>query len=126
MATTAPGERDRLLRRLRGRRFDRIRFRPLDAVVLRVPDDSGDWPPAIRGRGTGPMRLYPVAGAHLVKWPHLGGAVPEDCTVEPDGWDHEHCDGCDRSINAGRTFWQTARGACFWLCPYCFRRRRRL
>jgi hypothetical protein len=121
-------ERMRLLRRLRDRRFDRIRFRGLDAVVIRVPDDAADPPPAVRDRVASrqPMRLYPVAGAHLVKWPHAGGPVPEGCTIEPGGWDHEHCDGCNRHINVGGTFWQTARGSCFWLCPYCYRRLRQL
>ena len=125
---TGSDERTRLLRRLRRRRFDRIRFRGLDAVVIRVPDDAAAPPPAVAARHAeqGPMRLYPVEGAHLVKWPHAGGPVPEGCTVEPGGWDHEHCDVCNRHINAGRTFWQTARGSCFWLCPYCYRSLRQL
>ena len=72
------------------------------------------------------MRLYPVEGAHVVKWPHTGGPVPKGCTVEPGGWDHEHCDRCNRHILIGRTFWQTASGSCFWLCPYCYRRLRQL
>src|SRR5262249_46588789 len=82
----------------------------LDAVVIRVPNDAAEPPPAVAARHAerGPMRLYPVEGAHLVKWPHTGGPTPEGCTVEPGGWDHEHCDGCNRHINVGRTFWQTA------------------
>lgn len=124
MAKAQDGERLRVLRRLRRRRFDRIRFRGLDAVVIRVSDDAAALPPAVAARHAegGPMRLYPVDGAHLIKWPHTGGPVPDGCAVEPGGWDHEHCDGCNRHINAGRTFWQTARGSCFWLCPYCYRR----
>jgi hypothetical protein len=125
---TGSDQRTRLLRRLRGRRFERIRFPGWDAVVLRVPDDVTAPPPVVRDlvARRQPMRLYPVAGAHLVKWPYAGGAVPEGCTVEPGGWDHLHCDGCNRHIKAGRTLWQTARGRAVWLCPYCYRRVRQL
>jgi hypothetical protein len=63
------------------------------------------------------MRVYPVAGGYLYKWPHRDGSdPPPGFTVEPGGWDHEHCDGCNRSINAGRPFGQTARRSCCWLC----------
>jgi hypothetical protein len=66
-------------------------------------------------------------GVHLVKWPHTGGGpLPEAHWLEPGGWDHEHCDGCNRHILVGRTFWQTAAGSCFWLCPYCYRQLRQL
>jgi hypothetical protein len=129
VAKAGDGQRLRLLRRLRGRQFHRIRFRALDAVVIRVPDDAAAPPPAVREafEQRQLMRFYPVeGGAHLVKWPHAGGVIPEDCTVEPGGWDHEHCSGCNRHINVGGTFWQTARGSCFWLCPYCYRRLRQL
>ena len=123
-------ERTRLLRRLRGRQFERIRLDGLDAVVLRVPDDAADPPAAVQElvKRRCPFRLYPVeGGAHLVKWPHTGEAVmPEGHYLEPGGWDHEHCDGCNRHILIGRTFWQTTKGSCFWLCPYCYRRLRQL
>jgi hypothetical protein len=67
-----------------------------------------------------PQRWYPVeGGGYLVRWPHTGGAAPGvSLRVEPGGWDHEHCDGCNRHIEVGRTFWQTAPGSCFWLCPF--------
>jgi hypothetical protein len=120
--------RARLLRRLRRRRFDRIRFRPLDAVVIRV-SDSAPMPPSVQERFDSgqPSRWYPAeGGTHLVKWPHAGGALPEGHWLEPGGWDHEHCSGCDRHIRPGRTFWQTAAGTCYWLCPYCYRRLRQL
>jgi len=124
------GKRTQLLRRLRRRRFDRIRFRALDAVVVRVTDSDG-LPPFIRARIANglPSRWYPVegGGAHLVKWPHTGEAtLPEGHWIEPGGWDHEHCNGCNRHIRVGRTFWQTRVDPCLWLCPYCYRRLRQL
>lgn len=119
-------ERDRLLRSLKGRRFERIRFPGADAVVVRVPDDAAIPPPSVldmlnRKR---PMRIFPVGdGAHLVKWLHIGDeTLPEGHSLEAGGWDHLHCSACNRHILAGRTFWQTAFGSCFHLCPYCYRR----
>lgn len=121
-------ERMRLLRRLSGRRFDRIRFRALDALVTQVTDSTPPLPAMQAKIQEGaPQRWYPVEGGYLVRWPHTGGAAaPGGFWIEPGGWDHEHCDGCNRPLNAGRTFWQTARGSCFWLCPYCYRRSRQL
>jgi hypothetical protein len=121
-------ERTRLLRRLRRRRFDRIRFRGLDAVV-RV-SNSAPLPTSVQARieQGQPSRWYSVEGdAHLVKWPHTNEVtLPEGHALESGGWDHEHCDGCNRHILVGRTFWQTASGSCFWLCAYCYRRLRQL
>jgi hypothetical protein len=120
-------ERIRVLRRLRRRQFERRRFRGFDALVLRVPED-GSVPLAVRqGFPEGPMRIYPVPGGYLYKWPHPGGDdPPTSFVVEPGGWDHEHCDGCNRHIDVRHAFWQTARGGCFWLCAYCFRQSRQL
>jgi hypothetical protein len=119
----------RLLRRLRRRRFMRIRFRGLDAVVAEVSDASPP-PPAVQAKidEGPPQRWYPIeGGGYLVRWPHTSGAVTADgLRFDPGGWDHEHCDGCNRPIWVGQTFWQTARGSCFWLCPYCYRRLRQL
>src|SRR5262245_36222898 len=107
-----------LLRRLCRRRFDRIRFRALDALVVRVTNGE-PVPPAVQARidQSLPQRWYPQEdGASLVRWPYTGGAVPsEGFQIEPGGWDHEHCGGCNRHIEVGHTFWQTARGSCFWL-----------
>jgi hypothetical protein len=122
-------KRTRFLRRLCGQRFERIRFRPLDAVVVRV-SDSAPPPPSVQARFDNgqPSRWYPEeGGTHLVKWPHTGeGTLAEGHWLEPGGWDHEHCDGCDRHIRPGRTFWQAEADPCYWLCPYCYRRLRQL
>lgn len=95
--------------------------------MVRVPE-SAALPRRVRALiGATDCRWYPVGnGAHLVKWPHPGGALPAGVSIERGGWDHEHCSCCERRIEAGRTFWQTRRGSCFWLCPSCYRRVRRL
>ena len=51
---------------------------------------------------------------------------PEEYELREGGWDHEHCDGWNRQLEVGQNFWQTARGSCYWLCPYCYRRLRQL
>jgi hypothetical protein len=124
MKALGTDERTRLLWRLRRRRFDRFRFRGLDALVARVPDAT-PVPLAIQAKidGGSPQRWYPVVGGYLVKWPHDGGVVPtEGFWVEPGGWDHQHCDGCNRTIGVGGTVWLTVRGSWGQLCPYCHRR----
>lgn len=123
MAERAEEERDRVLQSLRGRPFDGIPFRGLDAVVIRVPDDTAEPPPAVRDRHAGrqPWRSYPVEGAHLSTWPHTDGEVPDGCTVEVGGWDHEHCDGCNGHTSAGQSFWQATDEPCTWLCAVCYR-----
>jgi hypothetical protein len=121
-------ERTRLLRALRRRRFERFRFVGWDALVARVPE-GGPLPPAVRAMlaGGSPMRVCPVPGGYLYKWPRYDPVEPpEGFEVEAGGWDHEHCDACDRSIDRGGTAWLTVRGSWSQLCPYCHRQVRRL
>lgn len=115
------GRRDHVLQDLRGRRFERIPFHGLDAIVIRVPEDATEPPPAVQDRHASrqPWRILPVEGAHHVKWPYAGGHVPDGGTVEPGGWDHEHCDGCNGHVNAGQWFWQSVDEPCTWLCGEC-------
>jgi hypothetical protein len=69
------------------------------------------------------VRIYPVEGGYLYKWRHAVGGTPgEGFTVESGGWDHEHCDGCNRTIGIGATAWLTERAPYLGLCPYCYRR----
>ncbi|TWT85405.1 hypothetical protein Pla123a_02120 [Posidoniimonas polymericola] len=113
---------DELLQSLSGRRFDQIHFRGLDAVVVRMPADADEPPQAVVDRHASqqPLRYYPVEGGHLARWPHTGGEVPEGCTLEEGGWNHEHCDACNGHIDAGHSFWQTADDPCVWLCDSCY------
>ncbi len=123
-------KRGQLLERLRGEQFDQIRLRARDAVVVRVSDDADEPPPFLLElvARRQPFRVFPVERkVHLIKWPHSEkDTLPEGHSIETGGWDHEHCDGCNRHIDAGRTFWQTVSDPCFWLCPYCYRRLQQL
>lgn len=117
--------RRRLLGRLRRRKFAPFRYAAGDALVARV-SDSAPAPPAVQARIDKMLtsRWYPVGGGYLVKLPHDGPSVPRDggFWVEPGGWDHEHCDACNRPILVGGPVWCTVRGSFQKLCPYCYRR----
>jgi hypothetical protein len=121
-------KRESILQSLLGQPFESIPFSGQAAVVILVPNDVHEPPQAVRDRHASrkPWRFYPVEGAHLVKWPYLGGEVPKGCTIEPEGWDHEHCDGCNGHINAEQLFWQTIDEPCTWLCEDCYRRLQQL
>ena len=117
-------ERMRLLRSLRRRRFERFRYRGADALVAQIPEGV-PLPAAVRESlaKRSEVRIYPVLGGFIYKWPHyIGGQPPEGFAVEADGWDHQHCDACSRTINVGKTAWLTVRGSSVQICPYCYRR----
>src|SRR5262245_56327651 len=100
-----------MLRRFRRRRFERFRFAGSDALVARVPD-GGAAPRPPEHVDTRSMRIYPVRGGHLFKWEYDRADGPvEGFEVEPGGWDHEHCDACDRTIAVGGIVWLTVRGS---------------
>ncbi len=85
-----------------------------DALVARLPQE-GPAPPAVRALidDRPSVRIYPVEGGHLYKWRHLGGGTPgEGFAIESGGWDHEHCDACNRMIGVGATAWLTERAPC--------------
>ena len=117
-------ERSDLLRKLAGRRFLHRRFAGLDALVACLPDKK-PFPPSVQARidEGPPNRWYPVEGGYVVKWPHDGSHLESaDFSVEAGGWDHEHCDACNRTIRVGGLAWITARAPYYALCRYCFRR----
>jgi hypothetical protein len=116
-------ERTRLLRSLRRRQFDRFRFIGSDALVARVRE-SAPVPGPVKAKidESLPSRWYPVGDGYLVKWQHdRSGVTSEDFSVEAGGWDHEHCDACNRTVDVGDTVWVTVRGSFYKLCPYCYR-----
>ena len=71
--------RMRLLRSLRRRRFERFRNRGADALVARIPEDA-PLPAAVQERlaKRSDVRIYPVPGGFIYKWPHyVGGRRPK-------------------------------------------------
>ena len=119
-------ERSKLLWRLRHRRFGRFIFAGQDALTIRASENG--LPASVQAQfGNLRFRVYPVEGGYIYKWPRLPGvATPEGFAVEPGGWDHEHCDGCNRTIRIDGSAWLTTRGSYYELCPYCYRRVRKL
>jgi len=68
-------------------------------------------------------RWYPSDSGYVIKWPYDGSEPPsEGFRIEPKGWDHEHCDACNRTISLGSRVWLTLRGSFYVLCRYCHRR----
>jgi CRISPR/Cas system-associated endoribonuclease Cas2 len=121
-------ERMQLLRKLARRHLERVQYVGCDAVVIRTTEERPIGPADhARFADGAPYRIYPVAGAYFFKWrvsDLLGSRDGRE--IEPGGWDHTHCDACNRSVNVDGSAWLTTRGSFFKLCPYCYRRVRQL
>ena len=53
--------------------------------------------------------------------PYGGGQVPmEYFSVEPGGWDHEHCDRCGGRVKAGEQVWVTSDANFALICGKCY------
>jgi hypothetical protein len=100
----------------------------LDAIAVSILENE-PVPPAVRAMidSRHPMRIYPVEGGYLYKWRQVDAKTPiEGFEREAKGWDHEHCDVCNRTIAIGKTAWLTKRAPYYSLCPYCYRRIRQI
>lgn len=94
-----------------------------DALVVRIRKGELVSPFIQALLERGPMRIYPIRGGYIYKWPYNeAGGLIEGLEVEGKGWDHEHCDACNRNIEIDGTAWLTVRGSHYTLCPYCYRR----
>src|SRR5262245_5424651 len=116
--------RQRLLQSLRRRKFVRCRFVGDDALVTRVFEATRPTA-AVKAKIDEhlPCRLYPIPGGYLIKWLYEDSGLPSgDFAIEAGGWNHEHCDICNRTIDVGDTAWLTARGSLYHLCRYCYGR----
>ncbi len=70
----------------------------------------------------GHSRWYPVDGGHTVKMPYQGTEPPPGpFTVEPGGWDHDHCDRCEENLPAGASCWTSTAEDPSVLCDACYR-----
>lgn len=101
------------------------RIPAVDALAVFVVDGPAR-DPAIREalERPGRSRWYPKDGGHLVLTPYEGGDYdPLLYTVEPDAWDHEHCDACGANIPAMTLCHVTQPGQPYiLLCAECFER----
>lgn len=96
----------------------------VDALVMFVPD--GQQPNAelqdqLDQRGH--SRWYPKDGGHDVKMPFQGSVPPSPSfTIEPGGWNHDHCDVCETTIDAGQLCWMTQEEQPALICDACYER----
>ncbi len=98
------------------------RYPKLKALVTFVADDGSGCPPAVElAMWQKPCRWYPEPGGHRVLILYEGGAY--DATVfhvEPDAWDHEHCNVCKENIPPMTLCHVTKHGRCIILCERCY------
>ncbi|MBN1319642.1 MAG: hypothetical protein JXA87_02270 [Thermoleophilia bacterium] len=94
----------------------------IDALVAFVATDAQPAPEVqyqIDGRPS--VRWFPTEGGHLVKMPYQGDPVPtEYFSVEPGGWDHEHCDRCGGIVKTGEKVWVTSDADFALICGKCY------
>jgi hypothetical protein len=72
-------------------------------------------------RRSGQHRWCPAAGGHEVHIPfHFTKEQAHFFKRIERGWDHEHCDFCDASVNIGDRCWTAPSGRGFWIfCGAC-------
>lgn len=85
--------------------FRKAIFPGMDALVAFVPQDRERFDTIKKAvDAMGESRWFPVSGGWKVKCPHVGQEFDERLfTIEEGGWDHVHCDICNRTIDAGQT-----------------------
>jgi hypothetical protein len=119
MNDDAENLRDRLTQDM----FRKAIFPGTDALVAFVPQDSASSSKvkdAVDEVGDG--RWFPVSGGWKVKCPYVGQEFDGELfTIEEGGWDHVHCDLCNRTINAGQScrVSENAEESCV-ICEECF------
>jgi len=99
-------------------------FPGTDAAVFFIPEGQSPSVPVQQVlKRSGQQRWYPVPGGHRVKVPwHFSEGQEALCEREPKGWNHEHCDFCDASVQIEELCWtvESGRGG-FWLfCKSCY------
>jgi hypothetical protein len=101
--------------------FRQVRFTAMDAVVVFVP--QGEEPPAVVKEAIDEVdaaRWYPVSGGFNVKFPLPDGIDRTIFSIEAGGWNHIHCELCNRDIRDSTSYWrsETAKVAC--ICEPCY------
>jgi hypothetical protein len=102
--------------------FDQHTFPGIDARMVFLPIGSrpqGRLKEALDHAGQ--QRAYPVEGGHIIKVPSFHVEEFADLfDVERNGWDHEHCDFCNASINVGQQCWTTRDEYFKVACEICY------
>ena len=107
---------------LQADRFHKITCPRRDALVAFVPEGQESEPRFKEAfKQFGAERWYPEEGGHTVKCPCLTKTFDMSLfTIEKGGWDHEHCDMCSNTINAGQPCWVTETSHGYIICEDCY------
>ncbi len=123
-----PHKHEELLWKLDPGIFQQRTFPGMDALVAIIPKGE-EIPPEVK-QAAGISRWFPLDGewnaagesGWKVVYPYHGQDYnPNLFTVLKKGWDHEHCDGCQATIDVGDSCW-TARTEddFFVVCDKCY------
>lgn len=96
---------------------------PKRAALVTFVADGPECPPAVELAMRGhPARWYPQTGGHRVLILYEGGKYDaETFRIEPEAWDHEHCDVGGERIPPMTLCYVTKRGRYIALCEACYR-----
>lgn len=118
-------EKEDWVRGLRAEMFEKGTFPGMDALVALIPQGQeipSEIKRALDEAGTG--RWFPFEGGWKVVCPYDGQDFdPSLFSIEEGAWTHEHCDGCETTVNVGDSCWVAEEDdECFLLCDDCYGR----
>ena len=96
-----------------------------DAPVVFIPKDQEPSPEIKKVLDeAGPQRWFPKENGNIIKCPNVVNTFDESLfKLEKGGWDHEHCDACGNTINAGVTCWIAKKDdKLFIICERCYKK----
>jgi hypothetical protein len=94
---------------------------PKRKALVTFVADGADCPQSVEKAMEGhSSRWYPEEGGHRVLVLYEGGSYDAGTfRVEPEAWDHEHCDVCGEIIPPMKLCYVTPRGHYIALCENC-------
>jgi hypothetical protein len=125
-----PQEREQQLWKLDPGVFRQREFPGMDALVAIIPKGR-EMPVKVKQTvdDAGGGRWFPLEGGWnggsedgwKVVCPYYGQDFnPDLFTILKNGWDHEHCDGCQATISEGDSCWVAkTEDGCFAICDRC-------
>ena len=122
MTANSNKEQD-FLKALRADIFRKTIFAKMDALVVFIPKGQEPSPEVKKVLDeAGPQRFYPQDGGNLVKCPYVVENFEKNIfMIEKDGWNHEHCDNCGTTIDAGETYWISETDEIILICNGCYK-----
>ena len=96
-----------------------------DALVVFIPKDQEPSPEIKKVLDeAGPQRWFPKEDGNIVKCPNVVNTFDKTIfKLEKGGWDHEHCDACGNTIDAGMSCWIAKKDdELFLICELCYKK----